>query len=79
MPIRKPSDLLFTAIAWFPLLAVIAAVAWVLSVGAMNLETKTNGSQIFVSNQAAQTPDHWKAAHDAGMTMNSSAADPSLG
>ena len=62
MRIQSFSDVLATTIAWFPFLAVIVAVGWVLAVGATNLETRTNGSQIFVTNQTAPTPDLWKTA-----------------
>jgi len=71
MRIRTVGDLLATTVAWFPFLAVLVAVGWVLCVGAMNLETRTNGSQVFVSNQASQTPDRWKEA-------GQEATDPAL-
>ncbi|MBC7645127.1 MAG: hypothetical protein H7123_08370 [Thermoleophilia bacterium] len=71
MRIRTFGDLIATTVAWTPFLIVIVAVGWVLAVGAVNLETRTNGSQLLVANQTAPTPNRFKEAQQA-------ASDPSL-
>lgn len=41
---------IYTFIAWFPFIAVIACVVWVLAVGVMHLETNSYGTEYFVKN-----------------------------
>lgn len=56
MPIRSLSDIVATFIAWLPILMFITAFIWVASVAAMNLETRTIGSEVFVTNREAPSP-----------------------
>ncbi len=56
MPIRSLSDVVATFFAWLPILLFITAVVWVFSIAAMNLETRTIGSEVFVTNKEAPTP-----------------------
>lgn len=50
MRIRTASDVIYTAIAWLPLLAVALGVAWVLMTGVSNLEQRSFGSEFFLGN-----------------------------
>ncbi len=59
MRIRSLSDLATTAIAWFPILAVIVCFIAALVVGAMHLETFTHGTSVFI-------PDHGAPATSGG-------------
>lgn len=56
MRIRSVSDVVATVVAWLPLLALLAAMIWLFSVSAMNLEARTVGSEVFISNEDAPTP-----------------------
>lgn len=56
MRIRSLSDVLCTAIAWFPFLAVAMFCIWVLMVGAVHLESVSYGSEHFISNQGSVDP-----------------------
>ncbi len=56
MGIRSLSDLVTTAIAWFPILAVIVCFIAVLVVGAMHLETFTTGTSVFIPDHGTPAP-----------------------
>lgn len=51
MRIRTPGDIVYTFIAWTPILAFFAAVVWVACVALTSLEAQTTGSEVFISNR----------------------------
>ncbi|MCW2925035.1 MAG: hypothetical protein JWM98_2439 [Thermoleophilia bacterium] len=58
MRIRSASDVVYTAIAWLPLLAVVIGVAWVLMFGVLHLEKRSFGSEFFIGNdQSTNLPE----------------------
>lgn len=50
MRVRTASDLVYTLIAWLPIIAVAIGVFWVLGSGLEQLETISFGSEFFVGN-----------------------------
>jgi hypothetical protein len=53
MPIRSVSDAFYTAIAWLPILAFIIALGVVMTTGLVHLETRSEGTEYFVDNDAS--------------------------
>ena len=70
MRIRSVSDLLATIVAWFPILAFFVFMIWLFSVSAMNLETRTVGSEVFVSNEEAPSPWATVAPHETASSSS---------
>lgn len=54
MKITSLEDVVCTAIAWFPFLAVLVAISVVLYGGVGQLEARTNGSSYVVANADSQ-------------------------
>ena len=50
MRVRSASDVVYSSIAWLPVLAVIVAVAWVMAMGVFGLESVSFGTEYFVKN-----------------------------
>lgn len=68
MRIRTASDVAYTGIAWFPILAVAVAVAWVMASGLLQLEMISFGSEYLVGNhETTNMPTPLGGASDAEM------------
>ena len=50
MRVGTASDAVYTTIVWFPILAIIAFVMWVMASGVMELEKLSFGTEFFVKN-----------------------------
>ena len=47
---RTATDAAWSAVMWFPILAIIAFVLWVMAAGVLELEKITPGTEFFVTN-----------------------------
>jgi hypothetical protein len=53
VPLRSFSDVVYTALAWAPVLAFIIGFVLFLTVGMMHFEARTWGTEWFISNQGS--------------------------
>jgi hypothetical protein len=50
MRVGTASDAVYTAVVWFPILAIIAFVMWIMASGVTELEKLSFGTEFFVKN-----------------------------
>jgi hypothetical protein len=62
MRIRTASDVIATAIAWFPLIALLVGIGWVVAIGVMNLELRTDRTHYLVGTNESSAPDYYANA-----------------
>ena len=67
MRVRSASDLMYTSVAWLPMLALIMGVMYVLGSGLLHLEMISFGSEFFIGNDETSnlpTPIGGGASHE---------------
>ncbi|MEO6866406.1 MAG: hypothetical protein ABI200_00115 [Gaiellales bacterium] len=50
MRVRSASDVMYTTVAWLPMLALVVGVLYVLASGLLHLEMISFGSEFFIGN-----------------------------